>query len=169
MVLSATILKICFSKHTIIIYAHVTLIGFGRENEAEAEDDCDPQQAVDEQRPNVVQAEDSNTTSNRLAPVVLCASVLVEIYPIVPLRRRLVCTPCPDQTSSLQYREKFDTCSPLPPPRTPPPPHRRPPPTERFLSGTVCDGDHSPPEIIVIEAPKNNLGQRNYTLTYSEH
>ncbi|CBN76929.1 hypothetical protein Esi_0024_0056 [Ectocarpus siliculosus] len=36
-----------------------------RENEAEAEDDCDPQQAVDEQRPNLVQVEDSNTTSNR--------------------------------------------------------------------------------------------------------
>ncbi|CAM9153239.1 unnamed protein product [Ectocarpus sp. 8 AP-2014] len=36
-----------------------------RENEAEAEDDCGPQQAVDEQRPNLVHVENSNTTSNR--------------------------------------------------------------------------------------------------------
>ncbi|CAM9661844.1 unnamed protein product [Ectocarpus sp. 12 AP-2014] len=37
------------------------------ETEVEVEEDYDPQQAVDEQRPNLVQVEDSNTTSNRRA------------------------------------------------------------------------------------------------------
>lgn len=76
--LSATILKTYLRR---MHYLRTCDIAFGRKNKAEAEADCDPQPAVGEQRPNLVQLQDSISTSNRLAPLVYCASVLVEIYP----------------------------------------------------------------------------------------